>query len=93
MITFPTHMQTRVYKALEPVDHDVLIEDLFMSAYPGTAIERMVGDDVLPLLTNRDMQQYLGPLFARMNTRLEEHNLKIIPGQLKQTYRLAYIKG
>lgn len=93
MIQFASSMQWRVYKKLTPPETDVLIEELFMCAYPGTPIERRIGEDVTQLLTNRDMQQYLASLFARMNTRLAPYKLKITPGRLKQTYRLSNIVG
>lgn len=99
MVEFQTDMQRRVYKVLsEPFDTDVKIDELFMCAYPGQPLERMAMDSrglpmALPTLTNRDMQQYLAPLFARMNTRLAVDGMKIEPGQLKQTYRLSTIQG
>lgn len=37
-------------------------------------------------MSNRDMQQKLGPLVARINAKLEA--TKIVPGNLKQTYRI-----
>lgn len=87
---FQTEMQRRVYKLLsEPLDTDVSIEDLFMCAYPGTPIERYAHGGKVDQLSNRDMQQYLGPLFARMNTRLDKHGMRIRPGVLKRTYRLS----
>ena len=99
MVDFQTDMQRRVYKALsEPCDTDVKIDELFMCAYPGQPRERRgAARDgrkmALPTLTNREMQQYLAPLFARMNTRLATEGMKIEPGQLKQTYRLSTIQG
>lgn len=37
----------------------------------------------------RAMQQTLGPLIARINAKLKA--TKIVPGQLKQTYRITRI--
>lgn len=37
--------------------------------------------------SNRDMQQKLAPLFRRINEKLAA--VKIVPGELKQTYRIV----
>lgn len=92
-IDFPTEMQARVYKLLsEQMGRDITIEDLYMCAYPGSPIERRAGSGYVSL-SNRDMQQYLGPLFSRMNQRLDKYGLCIQPGKLKQTYCLSNTAG
>lgn len=94
-IEFATDMQRRVYKLLcEPGIRDVPIDVIFMRAHPGQAIERAEHNgDIVQLLSNREMQMKLGPLFMRMNAKLAAHGWRIAPGQLKQTYTLSRIEG
>lgn len=91
-IDFPTEMQKRVFAAVSS-GVDVHIEDLFMKAYPGKPIERVIGTRVESIYEVRELQQMLGPLLHRMNGRLAKHKLKIMPGKLKQTYCLSNIVG
>lgn len=68
-----TDMQQRLFDALSPPDTDVSVQLLFNAVY----------DE--PLCDNRWMQQKLGPMIARINRKLKSG--KIVPGELKQTYR------
>lgn len=79
MSTKLSDLQQRVVDVLPP-NKDVAIVDIYSAAYP----ERMSGD--LFEVAVRDMQQQLGPLIARINEKLKRG--KIVPGDLKQTYRL-----
>lgn len=89
---FTSDFQTKLYELLnkEP-GSDVTIRDLYVGiyGYRKRYVEFEGKRSALPDLTNRDMQQYLAPLFARMNVHLAGQKLKIVPGRLKQTYRLA----
>lgn len=73
-------LQQRVFDVLQAKpNRDVPIEDLYYTAYPQLGEQRS-------LWTVRDMQQQLGPLFVRINDKLKRG--RIVPGELKQTYRL-----
>lgn len=72
-------LQKRVFDALEP-DVDVRIADLHRAAYPVSHAEDT---------TVRTMQQRLGSVIARINEKLT--NRRIVPGKVKQTYRLEKI--
>ena len=81
-----TALQSRLLKAMGVsgdtmsfADHEVRIVDMYEYVY---------GDP--NGLTVRDMQQKLGPLIARTNSRLKRKGKKyrVIPGKTKQTYRI-----
>lgn len=59
-------------------DTDVPISRLWVSVY---------GQNPPSHFTNRNMQQKLAPLFRRVNEKLSAS--KIVPGELKQTYRIV----
>lgn len=42
---------------------------------------------------SRDVQQKLGPLISRINKKLKQEKKKIVPGNMKRTYRLVDIEG
>lgn len=69
-------MQHRVYRTLV-LDKDIPIVDMYKSAYPDSSVNH---------IKVRVMQQRLGSVIARANKKLTSE--RIIPGQLKQTYRL-----
>ena len=72
-------LQQRVYDrfCLAGMDDDIAISTLYISFYR---------KQVTRATTTRQMQQQLGPLIARINAKLEA--TKIVPGNLKQTYRI-----
>lgn len=75
--------QQRVFDALNAQPNvDFAIPDLWGLAYP----DRDPGHAGIAV---RDMQQELGPLFARINQKLTK--CRIVPGEIKQTYRLDTI--
>ena len=73
-------LQERLYLrlVLAGFDTDVKIVDLYNAVYP--ASEAM-------WLSNRYMQQKLGPIIARTNAKLEKERIK--PGRSRRTYRLT----
>ena len=73
-------LQTRVYGALS-LNKDTRILDVYKIAYPKARF-----DDI----EVRVMQQRLGSAIARINEKLE--GKRIVPGRVKQTYRLEKIK-
>lgn len=73
-------LQKRVYDALK-LNTDVLISELHAAAYPAS---HSADAEV------RVMQQRLGSVIARINEKLQ--NRRIVPGQIKQTYRLENVK-
>jgi hypothetical protein len=79
-----TDMQQRVFDLLdERPGTDIALVELYKAVYSdGQA-------DLFPP-TNRDMQQKMGPLFARINAKL--HRGRIEPGKVKRTYRLTIKK-
>ncbi len=80
-----TDLQQKVFDLLDAKPNtDVPLQDLYDAAY-GTDEPTLFG------MSNRDMQQKMGPLFARINAKLKRGRIE--PGQLKQTYRLAIKKG
>lgn len=78
--TFSEH-QVRVFDAFHIKDTDINIAVLYYRVYgdPGR-------------LTIRDMQQKLAPTFDAMNKKWF-NGWKIVPGETKQTYRLATDRG
>ena len=87
--------QQRVFDVLnDKPNTDLPITDLWVLAYPEVAQRLYVaweshgqqGECYPPV---RDMQQELGPLFARINQKLTK--CRIVPGEIKQTYRLDTI--
>ena len=73
-------LQERLYLrlVLAGFDTDVKIVDLYNAVYP---------DNMGMWLTNRYMQQRLGPIIARTNAKLEKERIK--PGRSRRTYRLT----
>ena len=73
-------LQERLYLrlVLAGFDTDVKIVDLYNAVYPG---------NMGMWLTNRYMQQRLGPIIARTNGKLEKERIK--PGRSRRTYRLT----
>lgn len=71
--------QRRAFKIFDDkgFDVDVPIKDVYEVLYGKNTLVAEV----------RTMQQLLGPLFARINDKLIATH--IIPGNLKQTYRIA----
>jgi hypothetical protein len=75
-----TELQQKVFDLLDTKPNtDVALADLYNAVYGGGQ------SDLFPP-TNRDMQQKMGPLFARINTKLKRGRIE--PGIIKQTYRL-----
>lgn len=75
-----SHLQKRVYDTLV-LDEDVRIADMHKAAYPTSHTE----DTEV-----RVMQQRLGSIIARINVKLKGKH--IVPGRVKQTYRLERLK-
>ena len=73
-------LQEKLYLrlVLAGFDTDVKIVDLYNAVYP---------DNMGMWLTNRYMQQRLGPIIARTNGKLEKERIK--PGRSRRTYRLT----
>lgn len=70
-------LQDKIYIVLKSrANTDVSISELYIIAY-GFGAQRG---------KFRDMQQKLGPIFARINEKLEGQRVE--PGELKRTYRL-----
>ena len=79
-----TELQQKVFDLLDAKPNtDVALVDLYAAAYQNAQA------DMFPPL-NRDMQQKMGPLFARINAKLKRGRIE--PGQIKQTYRLTIKK-
>lgn len=76
-----TELQQRVFDVLDARPNtDVPIKVMFAALYTGREDQRLFPDTV------RDMQQQLGPLIARINSKLKRGRIE--PGHVKQTYRL-----
>ena len=76
-----TELQQKVFDILDTKPNtDVPLHDLYNVVYGGGQ------SDLFPP-TNRDMQQKMGPLFARINAKLKRGRIE--PGLIKQTYRLT----
>ena len=75
-----SHLQKRVYDALV-LNEDIRIADMHKAAYPASHSE----DTEV-----RVMQQRLGSVIARINEKLK--GKRIVPGRIKQTYRLEKVK-
>ena len=73
-------LQEKLYLrlVLAGFDTDVKIVDLYNAVYP---------DNMGMWLTNRYMQQKLGPCIARTNDKLKKERIK--PGRSRRTYRLT----
>lgn len=73
-------LQERLYLrlVLAGFDTDVKIVDLYNAVYP---------DNMGMRLTNRYMQQRLGPVIARTNEKLEKERIQT--GWNRRTYRLT----
>lgn len=79
-----TELQQKVFDLLDAKPNtDVPLADLYSTVYSE-------GQSSLFPPSNRDMQQKMGPLFARINTKLKRGRIE--PGMLKQTYRLTIKK-
>lgn len=75
-----TELQQKVFDVLdEKPNFDIPLAVLYDVAYGDSHNHSGV-------TTSRDMQQKMGPLFSRINGKLKRG--RIIPGQLKRTYRL-----
>lgn len=76
-----TEQQARVYKLLlgAGLDVDVFIASIFA--------EMKSVSKVNPTL--RDKQHHVGAMASRLNKKIEREGHKIVPGQLKHTYRLT----
>ena len=84
MATKLTDLQQKVFDLLDAKPNtDVALAELYSTVYGGGQ------SDLFPP-TNRDMQQKMGPLFARINSKLKRGRIE--PGQIKQTYRLTIQK-
>ncbi len=71
-----TELQQRVFNLLDTKPNtDVPLKTLYDEAYEPDLF-----------VSSRDMQQKMGPLFARINAKLKRG--RIVPGELKRTYRL-----
>lgn len=75
-----SNLQKRVYDTLA-LDEDVKIADMHKAAYPASH----TSDTEV-----RVMQQRLGSVIARINEKLTK--TRIVPGRVKQTYRLETVK-
>jgi len=71
-----TEHQEEVLNAVLPLDTDKPIRDIYMTVY----------GDPSDNMSVRNMQQKLAPTFKAINEKIS--NVKIIPGKLKQTYRV-----
>lgn len=80
-----TELEQKVYDFLshKPND-DIPIASIYETVYGPQ------GPTFMLLTSNRSMQQQLGPLLARINRKLKEQ--KIVPGNIKQTYRLISLQ-
>lgn len=74
-----TEHQERVLAAFDKKNEDITISLIFMRVY-GHHEWKKKG------MTTRTMQQKLAPTFKVLNTKLK--GLEIVPGYLKNTYRL-----
>jgi len=83
-----SELQQRVYDVLDtPADTDVAIYKLYEAAYQTNV--HVVQNGVLLLgVRTRVMQQRLGSVIARINEKLADEKARVVPGKLKQTYRL-----
>jgi hypothetical protein len=75
-------MQAKVFNLFDHYDKDIEIARVFRVAYDK---DPLLGYR-LQHMTVRDMQQLLGPLIKRINDKLQGG--QIVPGHLKQTYRI-----
>jgi hypothetical protein len=81
-----SELQQRVYNLLaSPADADVPIYKLYEAAYQ-TNVHRVQKGVLLLGVQPRTMQQRLGSVIARINEKLDKG--RVVPGQVKQTYRL-----
>lgn len=71
--------QLKLYEKVNTagVDVDVTIDDLWFEMYGHSDHG----------LSKREQQQYIGSCISRVNVKLKK--LRIVPGQLKRTYRLT----
>lgn len=84
-----SEIQQRVYDVLAEVPNtDVAIYKLYEAAYQTNVHVLQGPKGVLSLgVQPRTMQQRLGSVIARINEKLDTG--RVVPGQLKQTYRLS----
>lgn len=76
-----TELQQRVFDVLDARPNtDVPIKIIFTALLTGREEQKLFPDTV------RDMQQQLGPIIARINSKLKRGRVE--PGHVKQTYRL-----
>lgn len=76
-----TELQQRLFDMLDQRPNtDVSIKTLFAAVYVRGDEPKLFPDTV------RDMQMQLGPIIARINTKLKRGRIE--PGHVKQTYRL-----
>lgn len=81
-----SELQQRVYDLLAaPADTDVPIYKLYEAAYRMN-VHRIQQDVLILGVQPRTMQQRLGSVIARINEKLDKG--RVVPGQVKQTYRL-----
>ena len=81
-----SELQQRVYNLLvSPADADVPIYKLYEAAYQMN-VHRVQKGILLLGVQPRTMQQRLGSAIARINEKLDKG--RVVPGQVKQTYRL-----
>jgi hypothetical protein len=79
--------------------------DLKLSKQLGALYARLEGRGDVPIgelcmilgldpgATSRTTQQVVGPYVVRLNRKLREHDLIVVPGQLKRTYALTRISA
>lgn len=76
-------LQQSIFNAFHKFEEDVAIPSLYTLATAKSFALNGAAPDM------RTMQQYLGPHITRINDKLKAS--KIVPGQLKQTYRMVRV--
>lgn len=69
---------------------DVHFEELYLAISDKPEHHRRV--DVKDEQSRSAAQSWVAPYITRLNRRLAEHGLKVVPGLLKHTYRLVPLK-
>ena len=83
-----SELQQRVHDVLAGTpDTDVAIYKLYETAYR-TNVHRIQNGVLILGARPRTMQQRLGSVIARINEKLDGTRSRVVPGKLKQTYRL-----
>lgn len=72
-------VQAKLYAAVLHRE-DVKIEEIYAAMRDPAAVPQHT--------SVRDQQMWLGPYLTKLNRRLKNYGLRIVPGQLKGTYRL-----